>query len=224
MNLKKQLASLPLWLKYVAPMAAFLILTTIESAAPEQYHLGFELAKGVVVTGLLLLFPVLRKEIQPRSRVLPLAILVGVAVFVEWVLLDKWIPYPHLGSRSGLDPFAALDSPLLLGLFLAVRFYNLVIMVPVMEELFWRSFLLRYLTNPDFTELAIGTFSWEAFGIVAVAFGLSHSEWLVAILCAAAYALLLRQTRSLFACVVAHGVTNLALGIYIILAQDWIYW
>jgi CAAX prenyl protease-like protein len=129
-----------------------------------------------------------------------------------------------LSVRVAFNPFSAIDSTYLRGLFLACRFYGLVIMVPVMEELFWRSFALRYLTDADFTKIPVGAFSWTAFAMVAVAFGISHPEWLVAIIAACAYALLLRWTQSLFACVVAHSVTNLALGIYVIAAEDWMYW
>jgi CAAX prenyl protease-like protein len=97
-------------------------------------------------------------------------------------------------------------------------------MDPVMEEIFWRSFGLRYATTPEFTSLPIGSFSWQGFAIVAALFGAAHPEWLVAVLCAAAYALLLRYTRSLFACVIAHAVTNLSLGLYVLTTGHWRFW
>ncbi len=97
-------------------------------------------------------------------------------------------------------------------------------MVPLLEELFWRSFLLRYATDARFKTVPLGKYSTEAFAIVAVIFGLAHSKWLAAILTACIYALLPRQTRNLLACVVAHGVTNLSLGVYVVAARDWVYW
>lgn len=213
----------PLWAAYVVPMALFMALTALEGYAPKQY-VWLVLAKAVVVTMALVYFRPPWKEIRAEARVLVPAVVVGLVVFAEWVLLDRWIPYPHIGSRAGLNPFTAIESEPLRLLFLVIRFYVLVLMVPVMEEIFWRSFLLRYFTNPDFAALPVGTFSWGAFALVAGGFALAHSEWLVALLCAAAYGLLLRQTRSLFACIVAHAVTNLALGIYILIAHDWKYW
>ena len=214
----------PLWLAYVTPMAAFMVLQSVESSAPKAYYVWLYLVKVIVVTALLVAFKTPWKDIRPRVHLLFPAVLVGLFVFIEWILLDKAIPYPHLGHRTSLDPFTAIEAPALRLLFLTARFYGLVFMVPVMEELFWRSFLLRYFTDSDFTKLPVGTFNWEAFLLVAIAFGLAHSEWLVAIICACAYALLLRQTRSLFACIVAHAVTNLALGVYVILTRDWVYW
>lgn len=214
----------PLWLAYVTPMAAFMLLSAAESSVPKAYYVWLYFAKVVVVTAALLWFREPWKDIRPRTNLLVPAVLVGLLVFIEWVLIDKWIPYPHLGSRTGLNPFTAIEVPALRILFLAVRFYGLAVMVPVMEEIFWRSFLLRYFSAPEFTNLPVGEFSWGSFWIVAVAFGLAHPEWLVAVICACAYALLLRQTKSLFACIVAHSTTNLALGVYVLLSQDWVYW
>ncbi len=203
-------------------MATFMVLTTAESSIP-TYYVWLYLVKVVVVTAVLFAFRTPWKDIRPRANLVIPSVLVGLAVFGEWILLDKVIPYPHLGERIGLNPFTAVEPTLRL-LFLTARFYGLVLMVPVMEELFWRSFLLRYFTDSDFTKLPVEAFSWGAFFIVAVGFGLAHSEWLVAIICACAYALLLKQTRSLFACIVAHGTTNLALGVYVLLTHDWVYW
>jgi hypothetical protein len=205
-------------------MATFMVLTTAESSAPRAYYVWLYLAKVIVVTAVLLGFRTPWRDIRPKANMLVPAVLVGLLVFIQWILLDKAIPYPHLGDRTSFNPFTAIEDPALRLLFLTARFYGLTIMVPVMEELFWRSFLLRYLTDPDFTKLPVGVFSWGSFWLVAVAFGLAHSEWLVAVICACAYALLLRQTRSLFACIVAHGITNLSLGVYILLTHDWIYW
>ncbi len=212
------------WLAYVIPMAAFIIFTVAEGYAPQSYYPWLYILKVCVVTLALIVCRATWRDIRPTSRVLLPAILVGLAVFAEWILLDKIIPYPHLGTRVGFDPFSAIGSPLERLLFISVRLFGLVIMVPVMEELFWRSFLLRYLTDPDFKKIPIGTFSWTAFAIVAVAFGISHTEWLVAVISACAYGLLLWKTKSLFACIVAHAVTNLALGIYILVTREWVYW
>lgn len=223
-GIRDQHASHPLWIAYTAPILVFIVLTALEGYVPKAGYVWLYFIKAIAVTAALAAFRAPWKDIRPTVRVLLPAILVGLAVFAEWILLDQWIPYPHLGSRIGFNPFAAIESPALRALFLTVRFYSLVLMVPVMEELFWRSFLLRYFTDPDFTRLPVGSFSWGAFAIVSGLFALAHTEWLVAFICGCAYALLLRQTRSLFACIVAHSTTNLALGIYVVLTHDWMYW
>jgi CAAX prenyl protease-like protein len=218
-------APYPLWLAYVAPMAVFMGMTALLEPRFPAHYVWLYIAKVCIVTGALVAFRAAWQDIRFEAHVLLLAALVGLAVFAEWVLLDTVTPpLAFLGQRAAFNPFTAIAEPGLRGLFLVFRFFGLVLMVPVMEELFWRSFLLRYLTKEDFTSLPIGTFSASAFGIVAVAFGAAHPEWLAALVCAAAYGLLLRQTRSLFACIVAHAVTNLALGLYVLITHQWHFW
>lgn len=216
-------AQRPDWPAYVVPMALFMALTYLEGYAP-QYYVWLYAVKALVVTAALLYFRSAWRDITPNARVLVPAIAVGLLVFAEWVWLDKLIPYPHLGKRTAFDPYANISDPATRSFFIAIRFYGLALMVPVMEELFWRSFALRIATSQNWQMVRVASFSWSAFCIVAAVFGVAHPEWLVAILCACAYALLLRWTKSLFACVVAHGVTNLALGIYVLISHDWVYW
>ncbi len=213
------------WWAYGGPFALFGALTTVEGWVPQAYYPLVYVVKVCSVTAALVLAGAARRDIIPTGRAAPLAIVTGLAVFVAWVAIDTWVPYPHLGSRVGYDPFEKLASPAWAApVFLAVRFYGLVVMVPVMEELFMRSFLLRYFTSPRFREIPMGTFSATAFVIVAALSAASHPEWLVAMLASAAYAWLLRHTRSLFPVVLAHAVTNAALGIYVVSTGDWKYW
>lgn len=211
------------WWIYAGPFVLFGVLTFIEGHVPVHLYPLVYALKVCAVTVSLAIAGAVRRDITPSVRVLAPSFLVGVLVFVAWVGIDKWVPYLHLGERVGFDPFSALPRGWA-AVFLAVRFYGLVLMVPVMEELFMRSFLLRYLTNPDFRRVPLGSFSWSAFWIVAALSAASHPEWLVAVVASCAYGLLLRRTRSLFAAVVAHASTNAALGVYVVVTGDWKYW
>lgn len=213
---------MPAWVAYVAPMATFMLMTTLEGIWPSVYPWLYGL-KVIVISVMLGCLARPWLEIRPEAKVTVTAIAVGLLVFAEWILLDQWIAYPHLGSRVGYNPFTRLQG-WILPVFLAFRFYGLVIMVPIMEEIFWRSFLLRYLSVPNFQRIPVGTFTWGAFAIASILFGLFHSEWLVAIICAAIYTLLLKATKSLYACIIAHSTTNLALGVYILTTSAWQYW
>jgi CAAX prenyl protease-like protein len=204
-------------------MAAFVALTGLERGGGASYVWLYS-AKVCVVTALLAYFRQPWREIRPSIRDAGPGTLVGVCVLAEWILLDRWLHYPHLGARTGFNPYAALPHPAGRTLFLVVRLYGLALLVPVMEEIFWRSFLLRYFTQPDWQAVPPGAYSWGAFVLVGAGFGASHPEWLAAILCACAYALLLRRTRSLFSCIVAHATTNLGLGIYVLATHAWQYW
>lgn len=213
---------MPPWVAYVAPMATFMLITTLEGLWPGAYPWLYGV-KVIVVSTLLGILARPWQDVRPGGKVTVTAIAVGLIVFAEWILLDQWIPYPHLGERVGYNPFVSLTG-WILPVFLAFRFYGLVVMVPIMEEIFWRSFLLRYLSVPEFQKIPVGTFTWGAFAISCVLFGLLHSEWLVAIICAIIYTLLLKVTKSLYACMIAHSTTNLALGIYILMNSAWRYW
>lgn len=222
---KPQTQTTPSWPGYVVPMALFILLTALEGMAPKPWYVWLYAAKAVVVTGALVLFRSVWKDIRFEARVLLPALVVGLLVFVVWIVVDPLTPaLSFLGKRAEFNPFTAISDPAQRGLFLAVRFYGLALMVPIMEELFWRSFLLRYITAPDYETVPLGTYSPTAFAAVAGLFALAHPEWLAALICACAYALLLRATRSLFACIVAHAVTNLALGIYVLITHQWRFW
>lgn len=213
------------WLPYVAPMAVFLVMTSLVEPRFPHLYVWLYIAKACLVTGALFAFRGPLKDIRSEPRALLPAVLVGLAVYAFWIPLDRVTFHPaFLGSRAAFNPFINVPDAHTRFVFLAVRFYGLAVMVPIMEEVFWRSFLLRFFTKEDFKSLPIGAFSWGAFALVAAGFGLAHPEWLSAILCACAYGLLLRQTRSLSACVIAHGVTNLALGIHVMVMHSWIYW
>ena len=108
--------------------------------------------------------------------------------------------------------------------FIAVRLFGLVLLVPLIEELFWRSFLIRWLINPDFHKVPIGRVTPIAAAVSSAVFALSHPEWLPALLTGLLWAWLLWQTKSLSACVISHAVANLALGLHVLATGDWKYW
>ena len=215
------------WLPYVLPIALYTLITALIEPRLREYYLWVYAAKVVLVTGALVVCRRPWRDVRSDGKMLALGAALGVALCALWVGGEKLIPYPHLafGKRLEFNPFAELgtrNSELVF--FLIVRFFGLSVMVPAMEEIFWRSFLLRYLTKPEFEALPVDTFTWSAAAIMAAMFGVTHPEWFSAIVFAFAMALLLRYTRSLFACIVAHGVTNLALGIYVVSTGDWKFW
>ena len=93
-----------------------------------------------------------------------------------------------------------------------------------MEEIFWRSFLIRYIISSDFEKIPIGRFTWSSFLISTVLFGLEHNLFLAGMMAGIAYNLLLYRTKSLAHCIFAHAVTNLLLGIYVLATGKWQFW
>jgi CAAX prenyl protease-like protein len=215
---------------FTLPMAVFLTLLGLASmlrkpgsgfwlASPEHWiYPAQTLLCGAIVAWFW-------REYEIRSpRKVWVAIAIGLAVFVVWIAPQQFFGFaPRV---TGFDP--ELLGAHSAGYWTTVifRFLRLVIVVPLVEEIFWRGFLLRYLINEKFTVLAVGTFSWISFAVVALAFGFSHSreDWIAAIICGALYNLVAYRTRSLASCVVAHAVTNCLLGLWVMQTRQWGFW
>jgi len=211
------------WIGYAAPMIIFGLFTAVEGYLPAGSYPFAYVAKMASVTGGFLVWRRPLRDIQPSWSVVAPSVLVGLAICASWLLIDKLIAYPHLGDRVGFDPFTISSGAGRMA-FLAVRLFGLIVLVPVMEELFWRSFLLRYVTNPNFLSLAMGTFSSMALLATVGLSAIAHTEWLVAAVANGIFCMWLRRTRSLFATIVAHAAANAALGAYILVTNDWKYW
>ena len=93
-----------------------------------------------------------------------------------------------------------------------------------MEELFWRSFLLRWIDSPDFDSVDPAHISWRGFVVTVILFGFEHNLWLAGIVAGAAYSILYVRYRNLWAPILAHAVTNGVLGLWIISTGNWTYW
>jgi CAAX prenyl protease-like protein len=216
----------------VAPFAVFIGLTTLESQSwlGVPYEALYAL-KVVVVSGLLLFF---RREYPPFSRSgFGLAALAGIAGFGLWIALDalqQMIPgLPALvsqvfGSRAGFNPWEGERSSLIRLLFVGVRLVGLVAIVPVMEEIFWRGFLARYLISDDFRSVPQGKFTQFSFAVVTLAFASVHPEILAAVAWGALINLVYARTANVWACVVMHATTNGLLGVYILSTGHWALW
>lgn len=148
------------------------------------------------------------------------AVLSGIGVFLAWILLDGL--YPHLG-QSAFNPYANAGGALAL-LYIGFRMIGAVVVVPVMEELFWRSFALRFVLQADFRALPLGRFSWYAFFLVSLLFGLEHHRWLAGLVAGLVYGGLLFRSRNLFVPILSHAITNLLLGLYVLATHEWAYW
>jgi hypothetical protein len=107
---------------------------------------------------------------------------------------------------------------------IGIRLMGASLLVPVIEEIFWRAFVMRFLVASEFNKVPLGQFTWYAFVLTAVAFGFEHHRWLPGIVAGVAYGVLLCRTRNLFSSIQAHAVTNLLLGLYVIYTEQWSFW
>ncbi len=223
----------PVW-PYVVPLAGFLALTALEgylpaapggAPSPTWYPIGYSL-KLVAVVALFWPCRVIFLDLRPWPKLgsLLLAGAVGLAVAVIWVGLDGHYPaLPWIGGkRAEFDPTVLSQGPRVA--FLTVRLLGLVVIVPLIEELFYRSFLMRWVVNPDYTQVPIGKVTPLGLAATTGVFAASHPEWLPAILTGLAWGWLVGRTRSVSACVFSHATANLALGVYVLVNHAWKFW
>ncbi len=159
-------------------------------------------------------------RVSPSAQSWGLAILVGLVAIVIWIGIDPF--YPKMG-KAAFDPMM-IPSVVQRNFFLTFRVFGAVIVVPVMEELFWRAFLIRWLVNEDFKGVAVGTFTWTSFAVTVALFGGEHYQWLAGLICGAMYNWLYYKRKDVFACVVAHAVSNAALAAWVLARGDWKFW
>jgi CAAX prenyl protease-like protein len=148
-----------------------------------------------------------------------LALGLGVVVFVLWIQLDfKPLAFP-LGD--GFDPrvSGSIDWSLA-----AVRIGGAALVVPVMEELFWRSFIMRWLQRPGFLAVAPASVGWKAVLISSALFATEHRLWFAGLLAGLAYAWLYKRSENLWIPTVSHAITNALLGAYVLATGMWMYW
>jgi len=213
------------WFPYVAPFAVFAILTYAGAHWSGAAHIWYGL-KTLVVGLMLVAF---RRRYRGFSwgtgaANWAIGVAAGIVVLVIWVAPEGLLPFMRIGQASGFNPHAfGVGGPGLWAV-IGLRLLGASVVVPVMEELFWRSFLMRVLINADFERVPLGTYRFFSFAMVALAFGFEHDRWLVGIAAGLIYGGLLVWRRDLFTCMIAHAVTNLGLGIYVLKTQMWSFW
>ena len=152
------------------------------------------------------------------------AIAVAVGVFFLWISPQAFLGFSP--RTEGFDPGVFGSQSALYWSTVAFRFLRLVVVVPLIEEIFWRGFLLRYLIAEDFDHVPFGKFSWLSFAAVTALFALSHSQadWAAAMITGALYNLVAYRTKSLSSCILTHAGTNLLLGLWIMQTRQWGFW
>jgi uncharacterized protein len=211
---------------YVAPFAAFIGVMALEHTLLPNSQILYPLRFAIVLAVILLVSrPVL--QLRPKN---PLAsIVIGIVVFLIWVAPDQLFGYRHFwlfdnaitGSASTSIP-ADMHSSFW---FLALRTLGSVALVPILEELFWRGWLMRWLINQDFEKVPLGKYAPGAFWIVAVLFASEHGPyWEVGLMAGVVYNWWMIRTKSLADCMLAHAVTNGVLAAYVMAGGHWQYW
>jgi CAAX prenyl protease-like protein len=209
---------------WVLPFAVFILML----AAQPYLHLSAPLRFAISMAAILVFS---REPLRGRPSSPLLSILLGLAVFALWIGPDVLAPawrksflfHNFLIAPPTDNVAAALKTDTV---FLIFRIATSALAVPILEELFWRGWLMRWLIDgDDFRRVPLGKYVPMAFWVTAVLFAAEHGPfWDVGLLTGAIYNLWMVRTRNLWDCIIMHGMTNGALALYVLAAGQWQYW
>lgn len=231
--LSKRTAELSPIFAFAAPFVLYVLPTMAESTGWSMISYEFICTmKGVLAA--IALYTFRRRYPAFSTHGFWLSVTAGILGCVAWVVLERfqsafpviqeWMSFFTGGKRMGFDPFSDGGPSLGQIAFIVVRLSELVIIVPLAEELFWRGFLARYLIADDFENVPQGTFTRFSFAVVTLAFVSVHPELLAAFVWGILINLLYLRTANLWACIIMHSVTNGLLGGYILATESWHLW
>ncbi len=246
-NLSRDEADWIPWAIFIGPLAAYMLIEIAIISIWERIDvqldpyqsanaiLAVAITRTLLLTGLMAwAIPRVLKTFE--FKVSPIAFAIGMLGGVVWIALCNLnvesialeilgLPSDFLGSRAAVNPWELFDTDSSLHAFLITRFSLLVLAVPIAEELFLRGFLIRYAESPTWETLRLKDIGIAGF-LTAVAYGvLTHpAEWLAAAVWFSLITIMMMRTKRFWDCVIAHSITNLILGIYVIALQDWRLW
>lgn len=214
----------------VVPFAIYILLLVLgDLLAPLFSHLGVSskwlyVFRIVVVITALIYF--IRSYIELTKRP-PLqdflyAAVAGLIVFVVWIF-----PYPAWlvvgGNAVVINPILGLSNIEAM-LWVSTRIVGAALVVPIMEELFWRSYMMRRYDSQNFLSVHPETISTFAYIGSACLFALEHKLLLAGLFAGLVYGQLYKTYKNLWIPIFAHAVTNGVLGVWVMLTGNWQYW
>ena len=211
---------------WVGPFAVFLVWLALDKYLPLA-NPAKELVRDAVIAAAILLFS--RHLLPTRAPHWLASIAVGLGVCALWIAPDALIPgwRNHWLFQNGITGHITISIPAgeLSPVMLVLRTMRASLLVPILEELFWRDWLPRWMQDVDFAKVPLGKYTPLAFWATAVLFATEHGPfWEVGLLAGIIYNLWMRRTRSLGDLMLAHATTNLAISVYVIVARRWMYW
>jgi len=180
--------------------------------------------KIVAVLSLLLYFwrNYVELTVRPKAIHLVYAAIAGILVLLVWIL-----PYPAWATLGddvqAFNPIQDQDQ-FATFLWLSTRILGAAMIVPVMEELFWRSYLIRWIDSKDFLRVYPEHISLLSIIITSSLFASAHHLWLAGLFAGLVYGTLYKMYKNLWVPVFAHAITNGLLGIWIVITGNWQYW
>ena len=211
---------------WVGPFVVFMLWLAVDKYLPIA-NPGKELLRDLVLVAAILFFS--RRVLPARAPYWLPSIAIGIGVCAIWVAPDALLPgwrdhWLFQNSITGQIKTSIVPGEFT-ALMLALRTARAALIVPVVEELFWRGWLPRWLQDTRFKSVPLGQYTPYVFWATAALFAAEHGPfWEVGLICGIIYNWWMARTRSLGDLMLVHAVTNLALSLYVIATGRWMFW
>ena len=200
-------ADKPPILAYIIPFLAYLLIPLLfDNLGLEAYSYIIK----VIAVGIALVCFWKHYSLKLKGNKWLLSILIGVLIFLTWIGIENFMHYS--------SDFQPSDISIIFKLF------GGILIAPLVEELFTRGFLLRFLINPDKWNSIKPKFTFFSFAVTILFFGFSHNRWLAGLIVGIMLNLLYIRTKRIENCIIAHLITNAILAFYIIVTGSWNFW
>lgn len=166
-------------------------------------------------------YPELKSRFGPRTV---LDLVVGVALAIVWAGPYVFFPAMRPDFADAFDP--AMAGADWTNVVLALRMIGFAAITPVIEELFMRSFVMRYAdvydSDESFRSVPIARYTIRSFLVVVAVFLATHAmwQWPVMLVWAALTNLWFYYRKDLMAVIVVHAATNASLLLTAIFLSD----
>jgi CAAX prenyl protease-like protein len=216
------------WWPYLGPYIAFLLSAELTNSFPDSWDPALLVIKPAIPLGLILYFAARGRYATEWAsvRFRPVWALLDVAVGL--VLTLVWMaPYLYIAALPRPDPAEGFDVNMagesMAFAILLLRMFGYAIVTPIFEEIFIRSFVLRYsdcyLRPGDFRDIPLARYSLRSFVATCIIFTMGHAPWeywvcLPWVALSTAWFYLRKDMGS---AVLVHATTNASILIYVYL-------
>jgi len=223
------------WISHVAPFVAWIALMFLLG---EPAGWKYAVRSGVCLVLFIALRPWKWDYPPLKWKNLPSATLAGLVVLAIWILPESdWLSgfesfqrfYQTVGLLMPWELTIPSEStpyaPEQVGWGFAItRLLGSAIVIAVIEEFFWRSWMTRWLNKENFLEVDPGAVSTKSILIASLLFATAHTRWIAALLCGLIWGFYYRKTRDIWAVCYAHILTNFLLGVYVLTTGNYEFW
>lgn len=197
---------------YILPFIILLSLSIFFKALTPSWDIWYPLKVIGMTFSLYIFKDYYKKLITINFNIVPL--LLGILIALIWFL----IPLPN--DKSDLKSTSFTFTII----WVIFKIIGSCFLIPIIEELAFRGFFLRFLIKVDFKNVQLGTFSLFSFILTSFIFGLLHQHFLAGIVSGALLNISLYYRKSIFDAIFSHMIANIIIALVVIIFGRWEYW